>query len=63
MAGNLIAALAMGTYFWRRHRELGDEFRHSLDWQAPDPAGAPPIVPLPNVLTPPDPSPGTPKPL
>jgi hypothetical protein len=53
----------MGTYFWRRHRELGDEFRHSLDWQAPDPAGAPPIVPLPNVLTPPDPSPGTPKPL
>jgi hypothetical protein len=22
----------MGYYFWRTHRELGDEFRHSLDW-------------------------------
>src|SRR5690348_11938853 len=32
MLGNLIAASAMGYYFWRRHRELGDEFRHSLDW-------------------------------
>ena len=32
MLGNLIAASAMGYYFWRTHRELGDEFRHSLDW-------------------------------
>lgn len=32
MLGNLIAASAMGFYFWRTHRELGDEFRHSLDW-------------------------------
>jgi uncharacterized membrane protein YphA (DoxX/SURF4 family) len=32
MLGNLIAAAAMGYYFWRTHRELGDEFRHSLDW-------------------------------
>jgi uncharacterized membrane protein YphA (DoxX/SURF4 family) len=40
MIGNLIAAAAMGYYFWRTHRELGDEFRHSLDWDtdlvAPD---------------------------
>ncbi|HZI40769.1 MAG TPA: DoxX family protein [Gemmatimonadaceae bacterium] len=32
MVGNLIAASSMGYYFWRTHRELGDEFRHSLDW-------------------------------
>lgn len=32
MLGNLVAAAAMGYYFWRTHRELGDEFRHSLDW-------------------------------
>jgi uncharacterized membrane protein YphA (DoxX/SURF4 family) len=32
MLGNLIAAGAMGFYFWRTHRELRDEFRHSLDW-------------------------------
>ena len=32
MLGNLIAASAMGYYFWHTHRELGDEFRHSLDW-------------------------------
>lgn len=34
MLGNLLAAGAMGFYFWRTHRELGDEFRHSLDWDA-----------------------------
>lgn len=33
MIGNIIAALAMGTFFLRRHRELGDQFRHSLDWE------------------------------
>jgi len=32
MIGNLIAAAAMGVYFWRTHRELEDEFRHSMDW-------------------------------
>jgi putative oxidoreductase len=32
MLGNLIAASSMGYYFWRTHRELRDEFRHSLDW-------------------------------
>ena len=32
MVGNLIAASAMGYYFWHTHRELGEEFRHSLDW-------------------------------
>lgn len=32
MLGNLIAACAMGYYFWRTHKELEDEFRHSLDW-------------------------------
>jgi uncharacterized membrane protein YphA (DoxX/SURF4 family) len=32
MLGNLVAASAMGYYFWRTHRELRDEFRHSLDW-------------------------------
>jgi putative oxidoreductase len=70
MLGNLIAALAMGTYFWRRHRELGDEFRHSLDWETSivppsDEGPAGPVISPPNVLTPPRPdSPaGTPKPL
>jgi uncharacterized membrane protein YphA (DoxX/SURF4 family) len=33
MAGNLLAAAAMGYYFLRGHRELGEEFRHSLDWE------------------------------
>jgi uncharacterized membrane protein YphA (DoxX/SURF4 family) len=32
MLGNLLAASAMGYYFWHTHRELRDEFRHSLDW-------------------------------
>lgn len=32
MLGNLVAAIAMGYYFWRTHRELRDEFRHSMDW-------------------------------
>jgi FtsH-binding integral membrane protein len=52
MAGNVIAALAMGTYFWRRHKELGDEFRHSLDWETPPEArpSAAAIVPPANVL-------------
>ena len=36
MVGNVIAALAMGTYFWSRHRHLGEHFRRSLDWDAPD---------------------------
>jgi hypothetical protein len=33
MAGNLFAAIAMGYYFLRTHRELREEFRHSLDWE------------------------------
>src|SRR5207248_2721248 len=37
MAGNVIAAVIMGMYFLRRHRELGEEFRHSLDWEMPEP--------------------------
>lgn len=40
MVGNLIAAAAMGYYFWRTHRELGDEFRRSLDWEAMRPGEA-----------------------
>jgi len=36
MAANVIAAVAMGFYFWRTHRELADEFRHSLDWETPE---------------------------
>jgi putative oxidoreductase len=32
MIGNILAAVAMGIYFWRTHRELADEFRHSLDF-------------------------------
>ncbi len=50
MLGNLIAALAMGLYFWRRHRELGEEFRHSLDWETPEEARPAPIVPPASVL-------------
>ncbi|HEU4630434.1 MAG TPA: DoxX family protein, partial [Gemmatimonadaceae bacterium] len=34
MVGNLLAAAAMGYYFWRRHGELGEQFRHSLDWES-----------------------------
>lgn len=41
MAANLLAAAAMGWYFWRTHRELGDEFRHSLDWEQPVQSGTP----------------------
>lgn len=32
LIGNLLAAGAMGFYFWRTHKELGEQFRHSLDW-------------------------------
>lgn len=32
LIGNLLAAGAMGYYFWRTHKELGEEFKHSLDW-------------------------------
>jgi putative oxidoreductase len=32
LIGNLLAAGAMGYYFWRTHKELAEEFRHSLDW-------------------------------
>lgn len=31
MIGNLLAALAMGFYFWRRHGELEYELRHAFD--------------------------------
>ena len=31
MAGNLIAAAAMGTYLWRAHPALRDQFTHALD--------------------------------
>jgi hypothetical protein len=41
MAGNLLAALVMGTFFWRRHHELADEFRHSLDDPPPSYPPAP----------------------
>lgn len=33
MAANLLAAVAMGWYFWRSHKELREEFNHSLDWE------------------------------
>ena len=33
MLGNIIAAAAMGVYFWRTHRELPEQFRHSLDFE------------------------------
>jgi uncharacterized membrane protein YphA (DoxX/SURF4 family) len=45
MTANLLAATAMGWYFWRTHRELGDEFRHSLDWEQPAQSGTPGYVP------------------
>jgi hypothetical protein len=32
LIGNILAAGAMGFYFWRTHKELREEFRHSLDW-------------------------------
>ncbi len=31
MIGNIIAALAMGTYIWRAHPKLHDQFVHALD--------------------------------
>jgi putative oxidoreductase len=31
MIGNIIAALAMGTYIWRAHPKLHDQFIHALD--------------------------------
>src|SRR5918992_2812260 len=34
LIGNLLAAGAMGFYFWRTHKELAEEFRHSLDWDS-----------------------------
>jgi uncharacterized membrane protein YphA (DoxX/SURF4 family) len=40
MLGNLIAAAAMGYYFWRTHKELGEEFKHSLDWEGHAPPHA-----------------------
>jgi putative oxidoreductase len=36
MAANLLAALSMGWYFWYTHKELAEEFRHSLDWETYD---------------------------
>jgi uncharacterized membrane protein YphA (DoxX/SURF4 family) len=34
MAGNLIAAVAMGAYIWRAHPALRDQFAHALDARA-----------------------------
>ena len=31
MIGNLLAAFAMGVYFWRTHREIEHELRHAFD--------------------------------
>lgn len=31
MLGNLVAAVAMGTYLWRTHPELREELKHALD--------------------------------
>jgi uncharacterized membrane protein YphA (DoxX/SURF4 family) len=31
MVGNVLAAAAMGYYFWRQHRELEHELRHAFD--------------------------------
>ena len=45
MAGNLLATVVMGLFFWRRNRELGAQFRRSLDWEAPA-AGANAAEPL-----------------
>lgn len=36
MVANLLAALSMGWYFWYTHKELAEEFRHSLDWETMD---------------------------
>jgi putative oxidoreductase len=32
LAGNLLAATAMGTYLWRTHPALREELRHAMDW-------------------------------
>lgn len=64
MAANLLAALAMGWYFWYTHKELAEEFRHSLDWETIDEEAArardeeargdgprrtpPPVLPMPD---------------
>jgi uncharacterized membrane protein YphA (DoxX/SURF4 family) len=32
LAGNLLAAMAMGTYLWRMHPALREELRHAMDW-------------------------------
>ena len=34
LIGNLLAAGSMGFYFYRTHKELREEFRHSLDWDS-----------------------------
>ncbi|MFN2564884.1 MAG: DoxX family protein [Gemmatimonadaceae bacterium] len=34
LIGNLLAAGAMGFYFYRTHKELGEQFKHSLDWDS-----------------------------
>ena len=31
MVGNVIAAAIMGTYIWKKHPELADELRHTLE--------------------------------
>jgi hypothetical protein len=31
MVGNVLAAAAMGVYFWRTHREIEHELRHAFD--------------------------------
>ncbi len=41
MLGNLLAALAMGFYFWRKHAELEHELRHAFD---PRPEADEPIL-------------------
>lgn len=48
LIANLIAAAAMGLYFWRTHRELGEEFRKSMDTDRTPraPEYAPPGPPL-----------------
>lgn len=33
MASNLLACAAMGYYFLRTHGELGQQFRHTFDWE------------------------------
>jgi hypothetical protein len=33
MAGNVLAAGAMGFYFWKRHGELEHELRHAFDYK------------------------------